>query len=98
MMTVGHIPAHRSDFDRAGSAGFQPARGGEVPLTTRSVAAWASPTSRLEAGAPSAIVVVPTRFAVPTSRLEAGAPSAFRGRGRPVAPGGEAVAYLVEVC
>ena len=25
----------------------------------------------------------------PTSRLEAGAPSAFRGRGRPVAPGRE---------
>jgi len=38
---------------RAGSAGFQPARGDKVPLTTRSVAAWASPTNRLEAGAPN---------------------------------------------
>ena len=35
------------------------------------------PTSRLEAGAPSAIVVVGTRYASPTSRLEAGAPSAI---------------------
>ena len=43
-----------NDLDRAGSAGFQPARGDEVPLKTRSVHAWAAPTSRLEAGAPSA--------------------------------------------
>ena len=34
-----------------------------------------SPTSRLEAGAPSAIEDAPTRYALPTSRLEAGAPS-----------------------
>ena len=39
--------------------------------------AWTSPTSRLEAGAPSAIVVVDTRYASPTSRLEAGVPSAI---------------------
>jgi len=35
--------------------------GDEVPLKTRSVHAWAVPTSRLEAGAPSTIEVVPIR-------------------------------------
>ncbi len=40
-----------------------------LALTTR------SPTGRLEAGAPSAIEVVGTRYASPTGRLEAGAPS-----------------------
>ncbi|MCP4680323.1 MAG: hypothetical protein GY854_33510 [Deltaproteobacteria bacterium] len=38
-------------------------------------------TSRLEAGAPSAIEVVGTRYAPPASRLEAGAPSALEAVG-----------------
>jgi len=48
--------ARRSDHDDAGSAGLQPAggEGTKSPFEPRSVHTWASPTSRLEAGAPSA--------------------------------------------
>ncbi len=63
--------------------------GDEVPHKTRSVHSWALPTSRLEAGAPSAIEDVGTRYASPTGRLEAGAPSAIEVVGtRYVSPTG----------
>ncbi len=53
-MIVRRKAYRMNDHEHAGSAGFQPAQG-RSPFTTRGVHAWASPTSRLEAGAPSAI-------------------------------------------
>ncbi len=54
-MDRGRNRAGGSAQKSTGSAGFQPATRGRSPLRkTRCVHAWASPTSRLEAGAPSA--------------------------------------------